>query len=172
MYFLLYFCALKCPLVADYFKICAIISIFDAMIRYFYEDTDFQFKPKSLTKQWLKTVAASEMKKIGNINVIFCSDNYILDVNIRYLSHDYFTDIITFDYSRPLRISGDMFISLDTVRSNAALFNKDYNEELLRVVIHGVLHLCGVNDKGPGEREIMERHENVALSMFFNLNLE
>ena len=71
-----------------------------------------------------------------------------------------------------MRISGDMFISLDTVRSNAALFNKDYNEELLRVVIHGVLHLCGVNDKGPGEREIMERHENVALSMFFNLNLE
>ena len=111
-------------------------------------------------------------KSVGDISYIFCDDNKILEVNRTYLKHDYFTDIITFDYSRPLRISGDMFISLDTVRSNAALFNKDYNEELLRVVIHGVLHLCGVNDKGPGEREIMERHENVALSMFFNLNLE
>lgn len=121
---------------------------------------------------WIESVARSFEKSVGDISYIFCDDNKILEVNRTYLKHDYFTDIITFDYSRPLRISGDMFISLDTVRSNAALFNKDYNEELLRVVIHGVLHLCGVNDKGPGEREIMERHENVALSMFFNLNLE
>ena len=121
---------------------------------------------------WIESVARSFGKSVGDISYIFCDDNKILEVNRTYLKHDYFTDIITFDYSRPLRISGDMFISLDTVRSNAALFNKDYNEELLRVVIHGVLHLCGVNDKGPGEREIMERHENVALSMFFNLNLE
>ena len=121
---------------------------------------------------WIESVARSFFKSVGDISYIFCDDNKILEVNRTYLKHDYFTDIITFDYSRPLRISGDMFISLDTVRSNAALFNKDYNEELLRVVIHGVLHLCGVNDKGPGEREIMERHENVALSMFFNLNLE
>ena len=121
---------------------------------------------------WIESVAHSFGKSVGDISYIFCDDNKILEVNRTYLKHDYFTDIITFDYSRPLRISGDMFISLDTVRSNAALFNKDYNEELLRVVIHGVLHLCGVNDKGPGEREIMERHENVALSMFFNLDLE
>ena len=121
---------------------------------------------------WIESGARSFGKSVGDISYIFCDDNKILEVNRTYLKHDYFTDIITFDYSRPLRISGDMFISLDTVRSNAALFNKDYNEELLRVVIHGVLHLCGVNDKGPGEREIMERHENVALSMFFNLNLE
>ena len=121
---------------------------------------------------WIESVARSFGKSVGDISYIFCDDNKILEVNRTYLKHDYFTDIITFDYSRPLRISGDMFISLDTVRSNAALFNKDYNEELLRVVIHGVLHLCGVNDKGPGEREIMERHENVAISMFFNLNLE
>ena len=138
------------------------------MIRYFYEDTDFQFKPKSLTKQWLKTVAASEMKKIGNINVIFCSDNYILDVNIRYLSHDYFTDIITFDYDEGNTINGDLVISLDTVRTNAEQFGKAYEEELLRVIIHGILHLCGINDKGPGEREIMEAAENKALEMFQN----
>lgn len=121
---------------------------------------------------WIESVARSFGKSVGDISYIFCDDNKILEVNRTYLKHDYFTDIITFDYSRPLRISGDMFISLDTVRSNAALFNKDYNEELLRVVIHGVLHLCGINDKGPGEREIMERYENVALFMFFNLNLE
>ena len=127
---------------------------------------------KSLMHEWIEAVARGFGKSLGDISYIFCDDNKILEVNRTYLKHDYFTDIITFDYSRPLRISGDMFISLDTVRSNAALFNKDYNEELLRVVIHGVLHLCGVNDKGPGEREIMERHENVALSMFFNLNLE
>ena len=85
---------------------------------------------------WIESVARSFGKSVGDISYIFCDDNKILEVNRTYLKHDYFTDIITFDYSRPLRISGDMFISLDTVRSNAALFNKDYNEELLRVVIH------------------------------------
>ena len=99
------------------------------------------------------------------LTYIFCDDPYILQTNRQYLQHDYFTDIITFDYSKPQRIAGDMVISLDTVRSNAALFDKPYDTELLRVVIHGVLHLCGINDKGPGEREIMEEFENKALAM-------
>lgn len=99
------------------------------------------------------------------LTYIFCDDPYILQTNRQYLQHDYFTDIITFDYSKPQRIAGDMVISLDTVRSNAALFGKPYDTELLRVVIHGVLHLCGINDKGPGEREIMEEFENKALAM-------
>lgn len=116
--------------------------------------------------KWIESVARSFGKSVGDLSYIFCNDEKILKVNLQYLHHDYFTDIITFDYSRPLRISGDMFISLDTVRSNARLFGKNYDEELLRVVIHGVLHLCGVNDKGIGEREIMESHENDALRMF------
>lgn len=116
--------------------------------------------------KWIESVARSFGKSVGDLSYIFCNDEKILEVNLQYLHHDYFTDIITFDYSRPLRISGDMFISLDTVRSNAQLFGKNYDEELLRVVVHGVLHLCGVNDKGIGEREIMEGHENDALRMF------
>ncbi|MDE5594058.1 MAG: rRNA maturation RNase YbeY, partial [Muribaculaceae bacterium] len=85
--------------------------------------------------------------------------------NRKFLNHDYFTDIITFDYSRGKLISGDMFISLDTVRSNSELVGQPYDVELRRVIIHGVLHLCGINDKGPGEREIMEAEENLALKM-------
>ena len=89
-------------------------------------------------------------------------------MNIEFLQHDYYTDIITFDYSTKRKISGDLFISLDTVKSNAELFGKDYDEEFMRVVIHGVLHLCGINDKGEGEREIMEQHENDALALWKN----
>ena len=106
------------------------------------------------------------------MNIIFCSDNYILDINQKYLQHDYFTDIITFDYSTPRRVSGDMVISLDTVATNAAGLGADYHRELLRVIIHGVLHLCGINDKGPGEREIMESHEDAALRLLDNIRRE
>ena len=96
---------------------------------------------------------------------MFVSDDRILEVNREYLGHDYYTDIITFDYCEGDTLSGDLVISLDTVRSNAALFGKEYDEELHRVIIHGILHLCGINDKGPGEREIMERAEDKALAM-------
>ena len=92
--------------------------------------------------------------------------------NRKFLNHDYFTDIITFDYTNRRRVSGDMVISLDTVRTNAELFGRSYDEELRRVVVHGVLHLCGINDKGPGEREIMERHENEALMLLDKLNID
>lgn len=114
---------------------------------------------------WIKTVAGSYKKKIGDIAYIFCSDEKILEVNREYLQHDYYTDIITFDYDENDVISGDLFISLDTVKSNAAQFNQSYERELHRVIIHGILHLCGINDKGPGEREIMEAAENKALEL-------
>lgn len=122
---------------------------------------------------WIKNVAQSYGKSVGDIAYIFCNDEKILEVNRQYLQHDYYTDIITFDYCDDLvemgisdTISGDMFISLDTVRTNAAGLGVDYMQELHRVIIHGILHLLGINDKGPGEREIMEAAENKALALF------
>ena len=117
------------------------------------------------TSAWVKAVAASYGKKVGEIAYIFVEDEEILRVNREYLQHDYYTDIITFDYTEGDTISGDLFISLDTVRTNAEQFDKPYEEELHRVIIHGILHLCGINDKGPGEREIMEAAEDKALAM-------
>lgn len=114
---------------------------------------------------WIKAVAASYGKKVGEVAYIFCDDEKILEVNRQYLNHDYYTDIITFDYCTDHIVSGDLFISLDTVRSNAEAFGKTYDEELHRVIIHGILHLCCINDKGPGEREIMEAAENKALAI-------
>ena len=101
---------------------------------------------------------------MGEIGYLFCNDEKILEVNNEYLGHDYYTDIITFDYCEGDTLNGDLVISLDTIRTNAEKFGKDYDEELHRVIIHGILHLCGINDKGPGEREIMEAAENKALS--------
>ena len=113
---------------------------------------------------WLESVALSHGKLISKITYLFCDDDEILKVNNQFLSHDYYTDIITFDYSRGKLIAGDIYISLDTVRSNSLVLCKSYEEELMRVVVHGVLHLCGINDKGPGEREIMESFEDEALA--------
>lgn len=120
-------------------------------------------------ENWIVSVARGFGKSVGAVTYIFCNDDKILEVNRKYINHDYYTDIITFDYSRPMRISGDVFISLDTVRSNAILLGKTYDNELMRVIIHGILHLCGVDDKGPGEREIMERHEDEALALLSNM---
>lgn len=117
------------------------------------------------TTAWIRRVAATYGRKIGEVGYLFCDDEKILKVNREYLQHDYYTDIITFDYNEGKQINGDLVISLDTVKSNAQLFNKPYEEELYRVIIHGILHLCGINDKGPGEREIMEAAENAALAM-------
>lgn len=115
---------------------------------------------------WLEEVAAQYDKRIGNLNYLFCDDKEILRVNREFLQHDYYTDIITFDYSRKDRVGGDLFISLDTIKSNAEELVVSYQSELLRVIAHGLLHLCGIDDKGPGEREIMEMHEDRALRMF------
>ena len=120
---------------------------------------------KRQTTQWIKAVAASYGKRVGDIGYLFCSDEHILDVNREYLGHDYYTDIITFDYCEDDILSGDIVISLDTIRTNAELFHKTYEEELHRVIIHGILHLCGINDKGPGEREKMEAAEDNALQL-------
>lgn len=117
------------------------------------------------TTAWIKRVAASHGRKVGEIGYMFVSDEKILEVNRQYLGHDYYTDIITFDYDEGDVLNGDLVISLDTVRTNAEKFHKEYDEELRRVIIHGILHLCGINDKGPGEREIMEANENAALAM-------
>jgi metalloprotein, YbeY family len=114
---------------------------------------------------WVKRVAASYGRKVGDVAYVFCDDEEILRVNRQYLQHDYYTDIITFDYDEDDVISGDLFISLDTVRTNAEQLGVSYEQELNRVIIHGILHLCGINDKGPGEREIMEAAENKALTM-------
>ena len=115
---------------------------------------------------WVGTVAATYGRRTGDINYIFVDDEEILRVNRQFLQHDYYTDIITFDNSSSSKfISGDLFISLDTVRTNAEGLGLPYEQELHRVVIHGILHLCGLNDKGPGERELMEAAENRALAL-------
>ena len=120
----------------------------------------------SRVSRWLEEVAVTHDRHVGNINYLFCDDEEILRVNREFLQHDYFTDIITFDYSYRDKIVGDIFISLDTVRSNAEELGVGYDDELRRVIAHGVLHLCGIDDKGPGEREIMENAENEALKIF------
>lgn len=117
------------------------------------------------TTAWIKAVAAAHGRKVGDIGYMFVSDERILEVNNEYLGHDYYTDIITFDYDEGDTINGDIVISVDTVRSNALQFGKDFDDELHREIIHGILHLCGIDDKGPGEREIMEAEENRALAM-------
>ena len=114
---------------------------------------------------WIKAVAQKYGRRVGDIGYMFVSDEKILEVNRQYLGHDYYTDIITFDYDEGNRINGDIVISLDTVATNAEQYGKTYEDELHRVIIHGILHLCGINDKGPGEREIMEAAENEALAM-------
>lgn len=120
---------------------------------------------KRETTAWIKAVVASYKRLLGDIGYMFVDDEKILEVNREYLGHDYYTDVITFDYDEDDVVSGDIVISLDTVRSNAELFGKEYDDELHRVIIHGILHLCGINDKGPGEREIMEDAENKALAL-------
>ena len=124
---------------------------------------------KSLLTTWISSVAQRFNKRVGNLTYIFVNDENILKVNREFLQHDYYTDIITFDYSKRGMIAGDMYISLDTVLSNSHLLEVPYQKELMRVIIHGVLHLCGLNDKGPGEREIMEKHENESLALFQSL---
>ena len=136
------------------------------MITYNTENVKMPAIRRRDVSRWVRQVAASYGRRVGEIGYLFCDDEKILEVNREYLSHDYYTDIITFDYTDGDVINGDLVISLDTVRSNAELFGKAYDDELLRVLIHGILHRCGINDKGPGERELMEAAENKALAMY------
>ena len=120
---------------------------------------------KRETNIWIKEVAHLHKKEVDEVAYIFCSDEKILEINNQYLQHDYYTDIITFDYSEGDAVSGDLFISLDTVKTNAEKFNTDYMEELHRVIIHGILHLCGFKDKTPKEEKVMREKENEALNL-------
>ena len=135
------------------------------MISYFFEDTDFLFKKKTINNKWLKLVAESEIRRVGQINIIFCSDNYILDINQQYLQHDYFTDIITFDYCEGDVLSGDLFISVDTVRENAIEYGTEFEDELNRVIVHGVLHLIGYDDHCEEDVAQMRKKEDYYLSL-------
>ena len=135
------------------------------MISYYFEETDFVFKGKAKNNAWLRLVAESEIRRIGNISIIFCSDNYILDINRKYLEHDYFTDIITFDYCEGDRLSGDLFISVDSVRENAIEYKTDFRDELNRVMVHGILHLIGYDDHTDEDIAVMRSKENYYLSL-------
>ncbi len=140
------------------------------MISYYAEGVQMPDININVVRQWIIQVAANHGYRVGDINYIFVDDERILELNRQFLQHDYYTDIITFDYDEADIISGDLYISLDTVRSNAKLVGATYEHELHRVIVHGVLHLCGINDKGPGEREIMEKHENQALLLLAQIS--
>lgn len=133
------------------------------MIAFNTQDTAMPSIDNRAVQRWLRSVAADYGFTIGNLNYIFCSDERILEVNRQFLQHDYYTDVITFDYTDNNVINGDVFISLDTVNSNARLFGTSYDTELLRILVHGLLHLTGQGDKTPETKTEMTRKENAAL---------
>lgn len=135
------------------------------MISYNTENVKMPVLRKREVNAWIRAVAAKYSKKVGEVAYIFCDDAKILEVNRQYLQHDYYTDIITFDYCEGNTLHGDIFISLDTVRSNAQEFGVSFNNELHRILIHGILHLCGQNDKAPADHKEMTRKENEALAL-------
>lgn len=134
-------------------------------VKYFNEDAGYRFRDKRLVARWIGQTIASEGMETGYISIIFCSDDYLLRINRQYLNHDYFTDIITFDCRDGYTLSGDLFISVDTVRENAREFGIPFQEEIRRVVIHGILHLCGYKDKTEAEAKTMRMKENHYLSV-------
>jgi rRNA maturation RNase YbeY len=136
------------------------------MIQYIAEDIKMPSLKKTSVTRWIKDIATGYNKKTGDIAFIFCSDERILEVNKQYLEHDYYTDIITFDYTEGDSISGDIFISIDTVKSNAEEFGATFENELHRIIIHGILHLCGQDDKTPELRAEMSKKENLALEKY------
>ena len=139
------------------------------MITFNIEDADPKLKNKRLLKSWIAKVADSYGLKTGDLAYVFCSDDRILDVNKEFLQHDYYTEIITFDYCEGDTISGDMYISVDTVRTNSELYSTSFINEMHRVIIHGVLHLCGLKDKAPDDEKKMREAEAKALAMWDEL---
>ena len=139
------------------------------MISYFLEDTNFKFNTRRRTSRWLKSVAEIENRSIGEINIIFCSDPYILDLNIKSLDHHFFTDIITFDYCEGDILSGDLYISVDTVRANAEFYNTGFDNELYRVIVHGLLHLIGYDDHSDEDIAVMRSKEDFCLNLLQNI---
>jgi len=134
-------------------------------VSYFSEDVPFPKLKRRFTSGWIKDVVAKEGKSVGEISFIFCSDNYLLEINRKYLEHDFFTDIITFDYVEGENISGDIFISLDRIRENAVLFSKSFENELNRILIHGILHLVGFKDKSKVDKALMTQKEDYYLNL-------
>jgi rRNA maturation RNase YbeY len=135
------------------------------MIEFCYE-TDFVLEDEVVFSSWITKVIQSENKKAGDITYVFCDDEYMLEINKKYLNHDYYTDIISFDYSVGNELHGDIFVSIDRVRENASSFNVSFAEELKRVIIHGVLHYCGYQDKSPKEDLQMRIKEDEKIKMF------
>lgn len=131
-------------------------------------DNSFNLKNRLKIKRWIKQVVENAGCKLGDVSYIFCSDEKILEVNKQYLNHDFYTDIITFDYVEKDRINGDIFISTDRVKENASQFNVDFEEELHRVIIHGILHLLGQEDHTPKKEQQMRKKENEALKLMRN----
>lgn len=138
------------------------------MIQYNVVNTEMPSINQQKVSDWVRQVAASYQRHVGDINFIFVDDEEILRVNREFIGHDYYTDHIGFDYSSGSTISGDIYIGVDTVLTNSQKLGCEYAEELHRVIIHGVLHLCGIDDKGPGERAIMEAAEDKALKLWKN----
>jgi rRNA maturation RNase YbeY len=136
------------------------------MIQYIAEGVELPLLKTQKINRWIKDTAAGYNRRAGDIAYIFCSDEKILEVNKQYLNHDYYTDIITFDYSDGVVISGDIFISTETVQTNAEEFNVSFDIELRRIIIHGVLHLCGQDDQTPELRAEMTNKENLALESY------
>jgi len=139
------------------------------MIQFINENTEIPVVHKRRLSQWIKSTAEEYGRKTGDITYIFCSEEKILEINLQYLNHDYFTDIITFDYSEKNIISGDIFISPETLKTNAIQFNVTFEEELLRIIIHGILHLCGQDDKTPESKLQMTAKEDKALNVYKNM---
>lgn len=135
------------------------------MISFQNQSIGFKLKEKTRLKAWIKTVTEKEKHRLGDINYIFCSDDELLEINIQHLNHNTYTDIITFDYTEDKRISSDIFISVDRVEENAKKFKVSFEEELHRVMIHGILHLCGYKDKSKADAELMRKKENGALKL-------
>ena len=134
-------------------------------INFFTEETSFQLKQKNKYKKWIKEIITQENHTLNELNFIFCSDKYLLQINKEYLNHNYFTDIITFDNSlQKADILGDIFISIDTVRKNSVEYNTTFQSEISRVIIHGVLHLLGYGDKSKADKALMRKKEDLALS--------
>ncbi len=133
------------------------------MIHYYNEDVDFLPEKKIYLSDWIKHVITAKDRKIGEINFIFCSDAHLITINRSYLQHDDYTDIITFDYCENKKVSGDIFISIDRIKENAEKFKVRFKDELHRVMIHGVLHLCGFKDKSPEDKKRMTQQEDESL---------
>ena len=133
------------------------------MIRFFNKDIKFTLTDKLLLKKWIKEVVSSYGNRVGDINIILCDDPSILEINNQFLGHDYYTDIITFDYTEENVINGELYISIDTVRANAQEYGQSFPEELHRVIIHGILHLCGLDDHCEEDIKEMREAENLSL---------